>query len=215
MFGHRHSVTTILKQKVPHLLIVRCSCHTINLVSEYATRKLPDTLEWTIKKVYSHFSKSSDRQRQFREHQQFHDVKQNRILSPGQTRWLTLEKAVDRVMENILPLIDYFRVQNFEHPNDVKVREIFLHLTESLTEPYLEFLRYVLNRMNEFNTEFQSESPFLYRVKRRTYELIEELAQNFMEWRYVKDTCPTLIDPELEDKKVPMKDVYLGNFSTG
>ncbi|CAB4041371.1 Hypothetical predicted protein [Paramuricea clavata] len=71
MFGEQHSVVSLVKQDVPHVLAVKCSCHLIHLCSSYACQKLSTSLEDLCRNVYSHFSRSSLRQKEYQQFQEF------------------------------------------------------------------------------------------------------------------------------------------------
>ncbi len=180
MFGCRQSVSTLLKQEIPHLLSVKCSCHSIHLVACYATRVLLDTIEAGLRAVYNHFSNSSARRRDFVAFQEFADCEKHIILAPGQTRWLSLEACVTRIVEQIVPLLLYFTLEQTENPKKQKIIDIYTFLHYITIMPYLEFLRHALHAFNEFNTVFQTEAPMLYDLKNRVYDLIRDFAMNFM-----------------------------------
>ncbi|XP_045028546.1 uncharacterized protein LOC116922159 [Daphnia magna] len=55
MFGVNHSVSTILKEKIPSIVLVKCSCHSCHLVANYASKALPDQLETILRMIFAHF----------------------------------------------------------------------------------------------------------------------------------------------------------------
>ncbi|KAK4024439.1 Uncharacterized protein APZ42_031628 [Daphnia magna] len=48
MFEVNHSVSTILKERISAIVVVKCSCHSCHLVANYASKALPDQLETTL-----------------------------------------------------------------------------------------------------------------------------------------------------------------------
>ena len=120
MFGVHASVTALLKKKCPHLLAVKCSCHMSHLCTSYACKCLPPILEKSVKWMYNHFARSSNRKNTFAEFQQFTEVTPHAILKACDARWLSLEAAVVRILEMYLALQLYFNhsgaiVLNFQH----------------------------------------------------------------------------------------------------
>ena len=75
----------------PHLFgfILRCN----------EVLKLSKGLEDLCRDIYNHFHRSSKRQEVYQEFQKFYNAKPHKILSPGQTRRLSLEECVDRILE--------------------------------------------------------------------------------------------------------------------
>ena len=114
MFGVRHSVSILLKEKVPWILNVKCSCHSIHLCASYTTKRLPMDLEDAVRGIFNHLSHSSARRRSFEEFQTFVQLALHKILSPGQTRWLSLENCVNRLLEQLPALKLYFLAEYAE-----------------------------------------------------------------------------------------------------
>jgi hypothetical protein len=213
MFGAHHSVSTLLGDEMPYALTVKCSCHSAHLVASYATKRLPSGLEEGLRAIYNHFSHSTARRRNFKAFQDLHNEANHKILSPGQTRWLSLESCVWRVIEQLGPLKEYFE----EEKKDGKlsyVTTILDVLNHQTTVPLLLFVGYALNQLNEFNTQFQSASPQIHNLRSEIYRLIKTFAQNFMNLRYVKgkDSDPFKIDPHLISEYLELGQIYLGRL---
>ena len=172
MMGSSNSVATLLKSELPHIIIVKCSCHLIHLVASYACLKLPKYVEDLCRNVFSHFSLSSKRQHAFLEFQKFVDVEPHKILAPGQTRWLSLQACVRRLLEQWDALTLYFVELSFSDPTQVNDM-IADALNNKITRAYLEFLDYNLGKLNAFNTLFQSDSPNIFNLRSEIINLIK------------------------------------------
>lgn len=210
MFGINNSVSVLLKQLFPHLLNIKCSCHSIHLCSNQACLELPKLVEEFVRGTCTHFNRSAKRRDIYKKFQKLFEVPEHVFLSPGQTRWLALEYAVSRVLEQIDPLLEYYKEENKKDPT-VFYDLMIAAAEDPLTKVYLEFLVYALNLFNEFNTTFQSEVPQVHTLKQNLHELIRTCAKNFMEDSYVDECDPMQLDPFLEDQFLPLSDVYLGN----
>ena len=156
MFGAHNSVSQLLKSDVRHVHVVKCSCHLIHLASSYAALKLPKSLEDLCRDVYAHFSISSKRQDAYKEFQEFFEVEPHKLLSPGQTRWLSRGLCVNRILEQYDALKQYFVLVSAEDPSHTNDR-IKASLFNDFTRAYLEFLAYQLERFNDFNKLFRCE----------------------------------------------------------
>lgn len=99
MFGENLSVSTPLKKDVPHVTAVKCSCHLIHLYAFYACLKLSTSLEDMCRNIYSHFSRSSLRQKDFKHFQEFVETQPRKTLQLCQTRWLSLVSCINRILD--------------------------------------------------------------------------------------------------------------------
>lgn len=213
MFGEHNSVTQLLKAEYPNIFIVKCSCHLIHLVSSYAALKLPKSLEDLCRDIYNHFHRSSKRQDVYQQFQSFFNAEPRKILSPGQTRWLSLEECVNRILEQYQALQHYFVLTANEDPTHANDR-IVKSLHNKFTLAYLEFLSYQLQRFNAFNRLFQGERPLLRNLKDEVESLIKSIASDFMAVVYVKETNPKDIDPTNVQHQLPLNQTYAGTAAS-
>ena len=170
MFGEYNSVSQLLKAEYANIVTVKCSCHLIHLASTYAALKLPKGLEDLCRDIFAHFYRSSKRQDAYKEFQELFNVEPHQLLSPEQTRWLSLEACVNRILEQYEALKHYFVMAANEDPTHSNNR-IVKSLHNKLNLAYLEFLSYQLQRFNAFNRLFQGESPLLHILKNEVEDL--------------------------------------------
>jgi hypothetical protein len=213
MFGEFNSVSQLLMSEYPNVYSVKCSCHLIHLVSSYAALKLPKGLEDLVRDIYNHFHRSSKRQEVYQQFQKFYDAEPRKLLSPGQTRWLSLEACVNRILEQYLALEHYFVLVANEDPTHSNDR-ILKSLQNKFTLAYLEFLSHQLQRFNAFNRLFQSERPLLHNLREEVEGLIKSIASDFMSIAYVKQAKPKEIDPTRAGHHIPLHQVYVGVAAT-
>ena len=185
MFGEHHSVSQLLKKDYNHVKTIKCSCHLIHLASSKAALELPKSLEDLCRDVFSHFSRSSKRQKDYDSFQAFFEMEPLKIPSPGQTRWLSLQACVDRILKQYDALRSYFMQGVCEDPTHSNDR-ISCSLNNLFTKLYLEFLSFQLERFNSFNRLFQSNKPLLPVLRQEVEWLIRTIASDFMELNYVK-----------------------------
>jgi hypothetical protein len=94
MMGGNYSLSTLLKNEVPNLFILKCICHSFALCASYACKKLPNGIESLVREIYKFFQYSSKKFEKFKEFQIFCHVKLHKLLHPSQTRWLSLIAVV-------------------------------------------------------------------------------------------------------------------------
>lgn len=135
------------------------------------------------------------------------------MLSPGQTRWLSLEACVNRILEQYEALKHYFVMAANEDPTHSNDR-IVKSLHNKFNLAYMEFLSYQLQRFNAFNRLFQGESPLLHILKNEVEDLVRSIASDFMKIHYVKSTTPKAVDPTIAECQQPLNKIYVGITAT-
>ncbi len=109
--------------------------------------KLPKSLEDLCSDIFSHFSRSAKREKAYREFHAFFEVEPRKLLSPAQTRWLSLQACVNRILQQFDALRHYFLIVAMEDPTYSNDR-INTSLGNRFTRAYLEFLSFQLERLN-------------------------------------------------------------------
>ena len=172
MFGEHNSFAQLLKAEYPNIFIVKCSCHLIHLVSSYAALKLPKSLEDLCRDIYNHFHRSSKRQDVYQQFPSFFNAEPRKVLSPGQTWWLSLEECANRILEQYQALQHYFVLTANEDPTHTNDR-IVKSLHNKFTLAYLEFLSYQLRRFRRLIDFSRRTTPSVqyYRQTRRSYQV--------------------------------------------
>ena len=145
-----------LRCKQPALVALRCHCHIAALIANEACKVLPEDLTTDI---WYYFVKSPRRLRQFEEVQSFVECKPHKLLKTCQTRWLSLEACVNRLIEQYEALLSYFRRTENKH---AVVRRVKFVLEKPQTKAYLLFLCSALPIVNNFNRYMQQQSPILH-----------------------------------------------------
>lgn len=108
MFGSHNSVAQRMRETYPGLTLSKCICHSLHLCASEACKELPRAAEDLARDIYNYFKNSSKRQAQFLEFQKFFEVDIHKILRPSQTRWLSLQQVVERILEQWDPLLHFF-----------------------------------------------------------------------------------------------------------
>ena len=108
MFGERLSVMSLIREECNNIVFVKCSFHMIHLCVSHACVKLSTTLEDLCRNIFNCFSRSSLRQHELKKFQMFFQISPHKMLSFGQTRWLSLEQCVSRMLEQWDALTLYF-----------------------------------------------------------------------------------------------------------
>ncbi|CAG5006021.1 unnamed protein product [Parnassius apollo] len=154
--------------------------------------------------------RSSQRQLKFREFQEFFQVEIHKILTPAQTRWLSLKACIDRVLEQYTPLKAYLTETVFSDPSKT-TEEMLITMNNQFTVVYLEFMFYVLALVTKFNVLFQSETSLLYKLKPEVENLLKTLSSNFMKISYIK-SCANILNADFKNPThfLSLNEIYIG-----
>ncbi len=153
---------------------------------------------------------------ELKQFQEFVEAEPHKILSGGQTRWLSLKSCVSRRLEQWPALQLYFTdfIANGKDTSHT-VESILNSLRNPFVKAQLEFMRDQLHRLNSFNTMFQTTEPMLHHLRAEVIKLLKSIMQDFIKLEIVRSSDPLTIEFEDKSKHVPLKDVYIGlNAST-
>ncbi|XP_074656992.1 uncharacterized protein LOC141910165 [Tubulanus polymorphus] len=137
-----------------------------------------------------------------------------KIIKHGATRWLSLEKALTRLLEQWIPLRKFFVEECKDHPDasssDRKVRAK-KKLNSSLTRLVCYFLQSVLPVFNQANVLLQSEKPMVHQLKPTLMGLLRKLLIRFMKPSAMSSCSELDVKYALSYNILPDKDIMIGS----
>lgn len=160
MMGDSNGVQARFKRKIPNLFVLGCVCHSMHLCSSAACLKLPSAMEDLARDIYSYFKNSSKRLNEFAELQTFLHLKSHKILKVSQTRWLSIEAVVNRILEQWTAIELFFTHAALED-NLQSAKTILNALRNPIYKIYYSFLSFILEIINKINLLFQSRKPLI------------------------------------------------------
>lgn len=209
MMGSANSVASRFKEDCPGIIIMKCICHSAHLCASAACQKLPNRCEQLARNIFSFIHNSSKRSAALKQFQEFLDLKPQKMLHPSQTRWLSLQQVVARVLSNWDALKLYF--------TDMALSERSLSgqsILELLWDPYIklyyEFLTWVLPKFTIFNKYFQSAEVVVTELDAKVKEMYKDFLFCFMDRGHVNQTDLSKINPEDKTKHLNDELLYLG-----
>lgn len=212
MFGERNSVVSKIRDVNPNCIFLKCICHSTNLSVSYACKKLLRNIELFVNDVYTYFSHSSQRLRDFTEFQNFIDTPNHRILRHYDIRWLSLYECVHRIIEQYSALKNFFQGQYLGNTNaNVACKFLFDNLNCEETKLYITFLDFILPLTNKFNLIFQSDHTVIHRLHSDIQSMLASILSCYMKLIYVKTTPINLLDPNATMHFLPLRSMYLGS----
>lgn len=114
MMGNVAGFKALLQKVNNSAKVIGCTCHSLNLCSSYACNKLPKSMEQFSRDIYNYFAHSSKKLQELKECQIFAEEKPHKILKLANTRWLSLEMVVNRILEHWNSLTLFFQRQSLE-----------------------------------------------------------------------------------------------------
>ena len=95
-------------EKQPNLYVLHCICHVSHLIVSDAVPCIPSYVIGLTENLYWWFHHSAKRVTELHSFQEWLQVEGHKILKKVDTRWLTLEACVNRIIEQYAPLVSYF-----------------------------------------------------------------------------------------------------------
>lgn len=206
MVGKNNSFSSRLLQDNSSATVIKCVCHISAIITTKACLVLPRAPEDLIRQIYSYFSGSSKRCLQLEEMQEYFNYEKKKILRVSSTRWLSLQKCIERVLDNWEVLKAYFRVAVVE--DKLKSAELILsEMDNECVRAYLLFLKYVLNYFNSLNALFQSKKPLVQELYTESKKIFIKLAQNFIK----PEKLHVNVNVHCPENYVDLENLYLGH----
>ena len=143
----------------------------------------------------------------FEEFQAFVECKPHKLLKASQTRWLSLEACINRLLEQYDALLSYFRSTD---ECSATVRRITEGLEKPLTKAYLMFLSDGLPIINVFNKLMQQQSPTIHFLHQEVQSFVRKLLLRFMSTNSVQGVDISDIDFDCADNYKPLNEVFVG-----
>ncbi|XP_066603455.1 zinc finger protein 862-like [Prorops nasuta] len=179
MLGSRDSFLTRLREIVPRVILLNCICHTSTIVAKKACKELPQDCFDLMRGVATYISGSAKRCAILKEFQNFCEIETHKILKIGETRWLSTQKCVDRLIENWSCLRLFFTDACFNDKLESATKILDL-LNSDMIKSYFLFLNYALTAFNKFNAFFQSRNILVHKLVKTSKTLMKQFGQNFL-----------------------------------
>jgi hypothetical protein len=107
--GSKNSVLTRLQQGYPNLWTICDISHILHRSSNYACKAIPNKIEQVVKDTYNFFAHSAKKTQKWLEFQKFMNLKPYTLLRYVNTRWLSLEASISRIINRKSELIEFFK----------------------------------------------------------------------------------------------------------
>lgn len=162
MTGTNNGVHALLKNETgnDNLVLVRCVCHSLQLALSHASEEtLPRNVEFLIRETYNWFSHSSNRRLYYKNIYQTINCGSEPLLIPQMcnTRWISIEPAVNRILEQWVELKLLFEVARRDN-HCYMAETLYSMYNDPVNHLYLLYLKPILEEVQTVNKLFESNN---------------------------------------------------------
>ena len=181
MVGKRNSVLSRVIIQQPNVFSMGCVCHLAALCAAAGLKKLPLSIDDLLIDVYYHFKNSSKRCEEFSIIlQEFDGIAPVRVLKHCSTRWLSLERAIKRLLILWPALYTYFD-REIDKSDKERVKRVAKALSNVETKLYCQFVSFALKPLNCFNVAFQTSASKIGTLQQDVRNLLRSFHSNFIQ----------------------------------
>lgn len=206
MIGKNNSVLSRVKAQAPHIYSVGCPSHLVNICAKTAAKELSMSPEELIIDIYYYFEKSSKRREDLKEFQEFCNVAQQRVQKHCPTRWLSLGKSLDHLLNQWPAFSSYFQ----SHSENQKSRDIEKRLTDPMMKIYTCFLHNATQSFDKFNLIFQDKAPILFKLNGSVEELLHDIGSRFIVPKVLREQNVQEIDVSNPEVHCADENLFVG-----
>jgi len=167
------------KEKLKNIWSLHDLAHCCNLVASYAGSSIPNEIEMLVRNVFNHFSVSAMRTNTLLDLQEELGMKPLRMIRHADTRWLTLEHCLDRLISRWSELKLYFNDHAMSFEDSIKKT-----LTKQETLVYLKFIRVFVKKVNALNLIMQKDTAQITVIYKRIREIFNNLINHVLNEEY-------------------------------
>ena len=172
MVGKRNSVLSRVIQKQGDVFSLGCVCHLAALCAAVALKVLPLSIDQLLIDIYYHFKHSSKRCEEFSiVLKDFDSIAPARVLKHCSTRWLSLERAVNRLLQLWPALYAYFNRET-DHSDKDRIKRIEKALGSVEAKLLCNFVSFALKPLNRFNVAFQTSASKIGTLQKDVRDLL-------------------------------------------
>lgn len=156
MVGVNNGVHKKLSDINPHIILITCVCHSLQLCASHATEEhLPPKIEFLVSETYNWFCRSYTRQSAYNVLYQLINDGHNphKLVQTAKTRWMSIFSAIDRVIQQWLELKTHFELVR---KSCYIAEQLFQLYSDESNLCYLKYLKTILWEVQRVNKIFES-----------------------------------------------------------
>lgn len=179
---------THVQEKNAACYFMGCLCHLVHNIASHASDALQKSTGFDVEDlcvdIYYWFDKSTKRKGILRDFCGFCDSNYREVVRYVSVRWLSLERAVYRILQLYNSLQSYF---NSESESQPRFRRLVAAFERPMTEVYLLFYESVLPTFTHINLLLQREDPNIYLVADAIRCFFRKLLSKFVTLQAIRE----------------------------
>ena len=220
--GIRNSIKSRVKNN--NCYFMGCPCHIIHNTAHKGSAGFTCNTKFDVEDfridIFYYFDKSTKRKNALQGYAKFCDQEYRDILKHINVRWLSLERAIERILLQYSSLSAYFLSENApksatdsngvesEWGGAKRFKRLENAFKDPMTEAYLYFFSGVLPAFKQTNLLLQREDPCTQLVHSQLNRFLLQLAGKFMSVTEIK-SAPQVSDINIDNHK-PQEELFIG-----
>ncbi|CAG5090262.1 Similar to ZNF862: Zinc finger protein 862 (Homo sapiens), partial [Cotesia congregata] len=161
--GANHSVSTLLREDLPDIIVIKCICHSLHLCAKKAAELLPRQLEYLIRETHNWFSHSNPK----------------KIAGLSGTRWLARYSAIDTILSQWDELKLLFELSKSKE-KCLTAQHLYKIISCPAFKLFLVFLYSNLKLLTNLNKLFQSNDIEMFKLLDDLFFLYKSILQQIV-----------------------------------
>ena len=214
--GRRNSLSSRVLKEHDKVYIIGCPCHILHNTAAKAGTSFTGATGFDIEElvidVSYWFDASTKRKGGLEEFCIFCDIAYKEVVAHVSTRWLSLEKAVNRILQLYEALVSYFK-SNSE--SQARFKRLNVCFSKPITEVYLLFFQSVIPSFTKLNQLLQRESPSIYMIFSQIRAFLKNLLIKFIQPQVIVDATGDLTKVAYDESSLQLDDhqIHIGMFT--
>ena len=181
MVGVHHSLATYFRKLIPHIVIFKCVCHSLQLAASKAADTLPAHLDFLVRESYNWFSHSPKRLIHYRE---LHKCLTNEVLTKlrqlSATRWMSRYECITRIIDQWDALKLCFQMASSNDERCYTARQLASMYQDPRNYIMLIFLEGTLKDFSRINKLFELANADVVRLGSDLLDFFYSLLQRIV-----------------------------------
>ena len=214
LVGAHNSLASRLKEKNPDTYVLGCPCHLAHIAASSTHDEFAKvtgiSAEELLVDLYYWFDKSTKRKWILVEYMQFCDQEYGKILKHSSTRWLSLERCIQRTIEKYAGLKSYVLSEDLA---DARFKRLHTAFENPLTKVALFFHNASIPLFTNFNKLLQSDEPSIHIVYDSVIKLASTPGNRIIKVAIMSKTSLNEINLQDPEIYIPLTSIHSGGMT--
>ena len=211
MVGVHHSLATYFRELIPHIVIFKCVCHSLQLAASKAADTLPAHLDFMVRESYNWFSHSPKRLIQYQElHKCLTNEVPTKLRQLSATRWMSRYECITRIIDQWDALKLCFQMASSNDEKCYTARELTSMYEDPRNFIMLVFLEGTLKDFSRINKLFELADADVVRLGSDLLDFYSLLQRIVIPKRLEKVSRRDLFSYDFQNNLMTARCTYFG-----